>query len=157
MFTSLRLLLQITFFLVMGFAFCIVQAQDLPKKYDPQTLKNDIDSLVKFIEDTHPDPYYRYPKDSFFYPHRSPPGWRSHCFMFGPPNFSAGRSWQRSAAAVADGLAHAVAPFGRRRRGGLVSSWRPFLRSPQHARGGPAITVPHNGFQRVKKGPKKGG
>ncbi|HEV7381957.1 MAG TPA: S41 family peptidase [Dyadobacter sp.] len=66
MFTSLRLLLQITFFLVMGFAFCMAQAQDLPKKYDPQKLKSDIDSLVKFIEDTHPDPYYRYPKDSFY-------------------------------------------------------------------------------------------
>lgn len=66
MFTSLRLLLQITFFLVMGSAFCMVQAQDIPKKYDPQKLKSDIDSLVKFIEDTHPDPYYRYPKDSFY-------------------------------------------------------------------------------------------
>jgi len=66
MFTSLRLLLRITFFLVMGSAFCMVQAQDLPKKYDPQKLKSDIDSLVKFIEDTHPDPYYRYPKDSFY-------------------------------------------------------------------------------------------
>lgn len=64
--TSLRLLLQITFFLVMGSTFCMVQGQDLPKKYDPQKLKNDIDSLVKFIEDTHPDPYYRYPKDSFY-------------------------------------------------------------------------------------------
>ena len=64
--TSLRLLLQITFFLVVGSAFCVVQAQDLKKKYDPQKLKSDIDSLVKFIEDTHPDPYYRYPKDSFY-------------------------------------------------------------------------------------------
>ena len=64
--TSLRLLLHITFFLAMGFAFCMVQAQDLPKKYDPEKLKSDIDSLVKFIEDTHPDPYYRYPKDSFY-------------------------------------------------------------------------------------------
>ena len=63
---SLRLLLKITFFLVMGSAFCMVQAQDIPKKYDPQKLKSDIDSLVKFIEDTHPDPYYRYPKDSFY-------------------------------------------------------------------------------------------
>ena len=66
MFTSLRLLLQIKFFLVMGSAFCMVQAQDIPQKYDPQKLKSDIDSLVKFIEDTHPDPYYRYPKDSFY-------------------------------------------------------------------------------------------
>jgi len=64
--TSLILLLQITFFLVMGSAFCMVQAQDLQKKYDPQKLKSDIDSLVKYIEDTHPDPYYRYPKDSFY-------------------------------------------------------------------------------------------
>ena len=66
MFTSLRLLLQITFFLVMGLTFSMVQGQNLPKKYDPQKLKSDIDSLVKFIEDTHPDPYYRYPKDSFY-------------------------------------------------------------------------------------------
>jgi hypothetical protein len=66
MFTSLRLLLQTLFFLVMGFTFCMFQAQDIPKKYDPQKLKSDIDSLVKFIEDTHPDPYCRYPKDSFY-------------------------------------------------------------------------------------------
>jgi len=64
--TNLRLLLQIKFFLVIGSAFCMVQAQDLPKKYDSEKLKNDIDSLIKFIEDTHPDPYYRYPKDSFY-------------------------------------------------------------------------------------------
>ena len=36
------------------------------KKYDTKKLKSDIDSLVKFIEDTHRDPFYWYPKDSFY-------------------------------------------------------------------------------------------
>ncbi|MBE9463713.1 S41 family peptidase [Dyadobacter subterraneus] len=64
--TSLRLLLQIMFFLVVATNISMAQGQNLQKKYDPQKLKGDIDSLVKFIEDTHPDPYYRYPKDSFY-------------------------------------------------------------------------------------------
>jgi hypothetical protein len=64
--TSLRLFLQITFFLVMATNISMAQRKDIPKKYDPQKLKSDVDSLVKFIEDTHPDPYYRYPKDSFY-------------------------------------------------------------------------------------------
>jgi len=63
--TSLILLLQITFFLVMGSAFCMVQAQDLHKKYDPQKLKSDFDSLAKFIEDIHPDPFTGTPKIRF--------------------------------------------------------------------------------------------
>lgn len=35
------------------------------KKYSPQEMKADVDSLVRYIEETHPNPYYRYPKKKF--------------------------------------------------------------------------------------------
>ncbi|TPD67222.1 S41 family peptidase [Flavobacterium microcysteis] len=35
------------------------------KKYSPQEMKVDIDSLVRYIEETHPNPYYRYSKKKF--------------------------------------------------------------------------------------------
>ncbi|WP_308130712.1 S41 family peptidase [uncultured Flavobacterium sp.] len=35
------------------------------KTYTPQQMKADVDSLVQYIEETHPNPYYRYPKKKF--------------------------------------------------------------------------------------------
>lgn len=35
------------------------------KKYTPQEMKADVDSLVRYIEETHPNPYYRYSKQKF--------------------------------------------------------------------------------------------
>jgi len=63
---SLRLCLPFMFFFVICANFSFVKGQDQQQKFDPEKLKSDIDSLIKFIEDTHPDPYYQYPKDSFY-------------------------------------------------------------------------------------------
>ena len=62
----LRVRVLVAFFLALSTKFSLVQGQDLSKKYDQQELKSDIDSLIKFIEETHPDPYTRYPRDSFY-------------------------------------------------------------------------------------------
>ena len=64
--TRLRVRVLVAFFLALSTKFSLVQGQDLSKKYDQQELKSDIDSLIKFIEETHPDPYTRYPRDSFY-------------------------------------------------------------------------------------------
>ncbi len=44
----------------------IVSGQRIYRKYSPQQMKEDIDTLVKYLEDTHPNPYYRYPKAQFY-------------------------------------------------------------------------------------------
>jgi C-terminal processing protease CtpA/Prc len=49
----------LSFFLI----FTIAQAQ---QKYSPKQLRQDVDVLVKSLQDTHPNPFYRYPKSSFF-------------------------------------------------------------------------------------------
>lgn len=62
----IRLCLLFKLLLFVSTNFSWAQGQNLQRKYDQDKLKSDVDSLVKFIEDTHPDPYFRYPKDSFY-------------------------------------------------------------------------------------------
>lgn len=36
------------------------------RKYSPSEMRQDVDSLVKYLMQTHPNPFYKYPKASFF-------------------------------------------------------------------------------------------
>ncbi|MCF0060404.1 S41 family peptidase [Dyadobacter chenwenxiniae] len=64
--TRINFIVLVEFLFFFSANLSLGQGQNLQKKYEPEKLKSDIDSLVKFIEDTHPDPYFRYPKDSFY-------------------------------------------------------------------------------------------
>ncbi|EHQ26109.1 S41 family peptidase [Mucilaginibacter paludis] len=47
------------------FAVQMVWGQS-PEKYTPYKMRQDVDSLVKYLLETHPNPFYRYPEASFF-------------------------------------------------------------------------------------------
>lgn len=47
-------------FLIFGIAL-----GQTPPKFSPKQLRQDVDSLAKYIQDTHPNPFYRYPKSLF--------------------------------------------------------------------------------------------
>lgn len=47
-----------------GFGICVF-SQSHPL-FTPEQMRNDVDSLIAYIEDAHPDPYYRYPKKQFY-------------------------------------------------------------------------------------------
>ncbi|RAJ80373.1 C-terminal processing protease CtpA/Prc [Chitinophaga dinghuensis] len=54
--------------LILFFIISIYQvafAQSIYKKFTPQQMQEDLDTMVKFLEDTHPNPYYRYSKAQF--------------------------------------------------------------------------------------------
>jgi len=36
------------------------------RRYSPSEMRQDVDSLVKYLTEAHPNPFYRYPKTSFF-------------------------------------------------------------------------------------------
>lgn len=47
------------------FNFNIVWGQT-PRKYSPSEMRQDVDSMIKYLTEAHPNPFYRYPKTSFF-------------------------------------------------------------------------------------------
>ncbi|MCR8561570.1 hypothetical protein KXD93_28200 [Mucilaginibacter sp. BJC16-A38] len=46
-------------------SFNIVLGQT-PGNYTPQEMRQDVDSMVKYLQEAHPNPFYKYPKASFF-------------------------------------------------------------------------------------------
>ncbi|MCC8423807.1 S41 family peptidase [Mucilaginibacter sp. UR6-11] len=52
-------------------AICIllyssVSGQKFQRKFSPSEMRQDLDTLVKYLEETHPKIYYRYPKEKFY-------------------------------------------------------------------------------------------
>ncbi|AWH84619.1 hypothetical protein HYN59_05575 [Flavobacterium album] len=48
------------------FLTSIVWSQANQRVYTPSEMREDLDTLVKYLEDTHPDIYYRYSKENFY-------------------------------------------------------------------------------------------
>lgn len=44
----------------------IIVAQSVLPKFTPLQMREDLDTLIKYLEQTHPNPYYRYPKADFY-------------------------------------------------------------------------------------------
>lgn len=54
----------VLFLILAVFFFDIARGQD-QRKYTPQEMRQDIDSMVKYLQDVHPNPFYKYPQSSF--------------------------------------------------------------------------------------------
>lgn len=52
--------------LTLNFIYVNIVWGQTPRRYSPSEMRQDVDSLVKYLTETHPDPFYRYPKASFF-------------------------------------------------------------------------------------------
>ncbi|MCJ8209602.1 S41 family peptidase [Mucilaginibacter sp. RS28] len=52
--------------LTLNFFFVNIIWGQTPRRYSPSEMRQDVDSLIKYLIEAHPNPFYRYPKASFF-------------------------------------------------------------------------------------------
>jgi hypothetical protein len=52
--------------IILSIGFSFGQSVDTLKLYSINELRNDVDSLTKYIEETHPNAFYKFPKDNFY-------------------------------------------------------------------------------------------
>lgn len=52
-------------FLAIGLLFSGFVSEQSKRKYTPREMRQDIDSMVRYLQNAHPNPFYRYPKAAF--------------------------------------------------------------------------------------------
>jgi len=63
---QMKKLITIAIFIIFLIGNAFGQSNDKIKLYSANELRDDVDSLTKYIEEVHPNAFFKFPKDKFY-------------------------------------------------------------------------------------------